>query len=347
MTEVKASAADAQRGRSSPARCCLPGSGAAARPAWRCGTSRWPRWWASRPGRNDQHRPGERGDLDDALALAVACSPPPGCTSRAERRDAVLRAEAEVARLVRSTESTLNRSLLGIDQLLAGLQEALLQQRPSGRRAARSHLGTRLRMVASQNLMVRELCVVSGDGRMVACAHEGHCAWDWPLPPGFVEAVLSQSYATLAVNSPAVSPRQWRACALPGTAAGRRGQSQVVAVAEVPVALMSALVEQAAGIEAVGHLERDNGEPAGGLSTQRQPAGPAPDEPSDRRAGGWQITRHAPMRVDGSEGILASRTTLYPSLIVTVATPLRAVLAPQCPPTPHPTGWRQAASPRC
>jgi len=262
-----------------------------------------------------------------ALALAVALLATTGLHIRAERRDAVLRAEAEVARLVRSTESTLNRSLLGIDQLLAGLQEALLQQRPAAD-APPEATSAPLRMVASQNLMVRELCVVSGDGRMVACAHEGPLRVGLALPAGFVEAVLSQSYATLAVSSPAVSPASGEHVLYLARPLAAGAGRKVVAVAEVPVALMSALVEQAAGIEGLSAtLERDNGELLAAYPPSDSRLGQRlTDPPTAAQVDGKP--RHAPMRVDGSEGILASRTTLYPSLIVTVATPLRAVLAP-------------------
>ncbi len=246
-----------------------------------------------------------------------------GLHLRAERTEAYRRLENDAARIVRGAEAGLNRSLLGVDLLLAGIGDTLAQEGVPERNQRRVLPG--LRALVSQNLMVRELCVLSRQGQELACAHDGPLRTGMVLPSGFVDAVMAQPFPTMALSDPANSRASGEAVLYLARPLLLAKGEKLMVVAEVPAALLSAVMDQAAGLEDLSiSLERTDGRllvtaPLDPTRLGRRLQPPLATSQADG------MPRRASLRTRDAAGMVASRPTLDPSLIVSIGIPTEKV----------------------
>ncbi|WP_374675264.1 ATP-binding protein [Ideonella sp.] len=244
-----------------------------------------------------------------------------------QEREALEQARQRTERFIAGAEATLNRTLLGVDVMLAGT-EALL--RPTAGQTAGPSLDgvqAQLRNVIGQNLLVRDLLLLRADGTVLASAQPDSLRLGLPLPPGFVRDAMALASPQLVISAPLVNfvtAERMIYFARPVEAAPG---TRLLAVAEVPAALVGGLMAQAADIQGlVATLERDDGQllvsvpPHEALVGQRlpQPLGEA------------QATGHAeqaPSRIGGEPALVAVRPVLYRPLLVAASIPLEAALA--------------------
>ena len=243
-----------------------------------------------------------------------------------ERRAAIARGEQVVTQTVAGSESELNRALLALDLQLTSLADVIA---PAWRVAGPLDADAAHRAMAAfkdRQLLFNDAALIDADGHTLAASLPSSDRNGMHLPDGFAARLFAQGVPQLTISDPAISqsttePSVYmaRTVTLPD---GRR----VLAVVEVPMTALAAIIAQAGGNPGLGiTLEREDGQllatvPSGaGLRTHEQ-ASPLSDE---ALRGGPVL---APSRLTGVPAIVAARPTLYRSLRVTVSLPLSDAL---------------------
>jgi signal transduction histidine kinase/CheY-like chemotaxis protein len=243
-----------------------------------------------------------------------------------QQREALDEARQRAERFIAGAEASLNRTLLGVDVMLAGTETLLRPYRLANGSFDVTGTQAQLRSTISQNLLVRDLVLLRDDGTVLAAAQPDSARLGLPLPAGFVSNAMALSSPQLVISPPLVNfvtAERMIYFARPVDVAGLRA----LAVAEVPAALIASLLSQAADIDGlVATLERDDGQllvsvpPHDALVGQRlaQPLGDV--VPSGR-------AEEAPARIGGAPALVAVRPVLYRPLLVAASIPIDAALA--------------------
>jgi signal transduction histidine kinase/CheY-like chemotaxis protein len=244
-----------------------------------------------------------------------------------EERDALEEARQRAERFIAGAEASLNRTLLGVDVMLAGTETLLRPHRlPNGTYDV-TGTQSQLRTTISQNLLVRDLVLLQGDGTVLAAAQPDSARLGLPLPPNFVADAMALPSPQLVISSPLVNFVTTERMIYFARPVELGGGTRVLAVAEVPASLIASLLSQAADIDGlVATLERDDGQllvsvpPHDALIGQRlpQPLGEA------------MPTGHAepaPARIGSMPALVAVRPVLYRPLLVAASIPIEAALA--------------------
>ncbi len=242
------------------------------------------------------------------------------------RQDALSESESEVARFVAGAEAALNRNLLGVDVLLANIDELLGL---SGLMADWIDSPTANRLLhgaAQQNLSVRNVALIDAQGRILASSNALGTDLGLSLPAGFVEEVLGQPVSTLIVSPPVVSFTSSEQVLYMGRTIKLADGSRVLAVAEVPVPLLSSIMVQGADIKGLEvTLERTNGELLA--------SSPPRDELLGRRLlPALEVQRETvrslrmAARLTGQPAMVVTRPILYRDVLIVASIPLDAAL---------------------
>jgi len=228
-----------------------------------------------------------------------------------ERANVLAEGESRVMRFVDGAEAAINRSLLGIDALLAGLADPL---REPLRRDELAAVSPMLRQVLNQNLTLRDVALLSVDGKVLASAQDSSLRVGVGLPAGFLQAAQASSGMTISepvMNTVTAEPALYFARAL------QAGDQRRVLVAEVPVSLVASIVSQSVEIDGLSvTLERADGQllasaPSMQLGrVERRLAMPV--QAASANGQPWR----APGRLDQRPSILAARPTLYPGVLL-------------------------------
>jgi signal transduction histidine kinase/ActR/RegA family two-component response regulator len=240
------------------------------------------------------------------------------------QRDARLETEERVARFASGAEAALNRTMIEIDLLLADMGNLLA---PGGKFEAEAAERV-LRSIVKRNLEYRDLVVVGADGKVLAAAREQTARLGLPLPGRFAQQTLDQTAPMLAISAPAVNfATSERAIyfARPLTLASP--QQRVLAVAEVPVSIITTILAQSVQIPGlVVTLERDNGQLLASVPASNAQLGAPLSTPLPARALDGKPIR-LPGRLDEADSIVAVRPLLYRSLRISAGIPEATALA--------------------
>ncbi len=237
--------------------------------------------------------------------------------------DAILETEGRVARFASGAEAALNRTMIEADLLLADMSD-LLAPRGVFDVGPAEHA---LRGEVKRNLEYRDLVIIDADGHVLAAARAQTARLGLPLPARFVNDTLSQPTPMLTISAPTVNFATSERAIYFARAVTLGPERRVLAVAEVPVSIITTLLAQSVQIPGlVVTLERDDGQllasvPASTAQPGERIAVPLPSQALD----GTPI--HAPGRLDGSASILSVRPLLYRSLRISAAIPLDTALA--------------------
>lgn len=252
------------------------------------------------------------------------------------RADVLAAAEARVTGFATGAESSMNRTLLSFDVLLATSEE-LLGLGTSGRADFDAATAAALlRGVARQNLMLRYVALLDAQGQVLASSAQGTSLPTIELPEGFLEAALAPAVATLSVSQPAVSRASSERVLYVARKLHMGDGTPLLALAQVPTeALVSVLMQGLSSPDMEVTLERARGglilgvEAPQGAVERQQLAASALEEVTfpTNEPGDWQSSA----RLSGMSGMVAARPLIYPELWVTVSLPREAALA----------GWRQ------
>lgn len=242
-----------------------------------------------------------------------------GQIGHSAERAAVREAEA----LARDAETKLNRNLLQLDLLLAGIEHLPGMRGPDV--AAPAALSPMLRAFVDQRLLLRDLVLLDARGQVLAAAHQTTPRLGPGLPPGFLARVRDQPAPELVVAPPAIHPGTGERVIHLARAIGPRGPGRLVALATLPVSELVTLLSPPLPIDGLWiAVETQDGlllasmPPSDSLLGRVRPWNAQPGaEPGHLGAG----------RLDGEPSFAATRSTIYSSVRVTAGIRADAVLA--------------------
>jgi signal transduction histidine kinase/ActR/RegA family two-component response regulator len=243
-----------------------------------------------------------------------------------ERRDALARAGQGVSQTVAGAEAELNRALLALDLQLTSMPDMVASawRAPGRLDAAAAH-----RAMASfkdRQLLFSDAALVDAGGHTLTASLPASDRNGMRLPDGFVARLLAQPVPQLTISDPAISPSTTEPSVYMGRVVALPDGRRALAVMEVPMTALAAIIAQAGGSAGLGiTLERADGVllatvPSGAGLRPHERVAPVSDEALRGQAA------LAPSRLTGVPAIVAVRPTLYRSLRVSVSVPLADAL---------------------
>lgn len=254
--------------------------------------------------------------------VAVAC-----LVSVRGEREAIAQSERLAAQFVGAAETSLNRTFIGVDMLLGGLENSVQGLDPGNGRLDPAQLHTLLEAPAARNQLVQDIAVLDDEGRVIGAASLRTMRLGIALPTGFARSVMDDRTPRMHISQPAfdaVISESALYLARPVRLAGGR---RAMLVAEVPISLVVSALSPAIGVGRLTlTLESDAGIVLASVpSTEARLGqvlrGPVPVSALDG------IARRAPGRLDNAPSIQVARPMLYPSVRIVAGIPIDAVLA--------------------
>jgi signal transduction histidine kinase/CheY-like chemotaxis protein len=243
-----------------------------------------------------------------------------------QAREALDEARQRAERFIAGAEASLNRTLLGIDVMLAGTENLLRPHRLAESQYDVTGTQAQLRTTISQNLLVRDLVLLRDDGSVLAAAQPDSARLGLPLPAGFVANAMALPSPQLVISPPLVNfvtAERMIYFARPVDLGGMR----LLAVAEVPAALIASLMSQAADIDGlVATLERDDGLLLVSVPPHDALVGQLLPQPLGEAVPSGHAER-ALARIGGAPALVAVRPVLYRPLLIAASIPIEAALA--------------------
>ncbi|MBL8328722.1 MAG: response regulator [Rubrivivax sp.] len=250
------------------------------------------------------------------------------------RRDTLQKVSRTTEDLVSGAEVNLNRSLLGLDALLASLPLQLQPALGQDGRLRQDKAQPLLAAAVDRNLIVRSLLLQDQQGEVLAASRPMTVgvALASPSVPG--SAAGDRRFQPMAIGGPTVDPSTSEQVLVLSRIV-RLGDREMSAVATVPLANWATLMAPAGMSQAmVMSLERDDGmlmasAPANmGLAGQLLPGGPLARGRLDGRAAEDQG------RLQRGQALTAARPLLYARLHVAASAPMEQIVV----------DWRKDAS---
>jgi signal transduction histidine kinase/CheY-like chemotaxis protein len=243
-----------------------------------------------------------------------------------ERRDAIAAADKVVTQTALASESGLNRALLALDLQLTSVVDVVA---PAWRGPGKLDPDVAHRAMATfkdRQLLFNDAALVAPDGRTLAASLPSSERNGMRLPAGFAARLLSQGVPQLAISDPAISPSTTEPSVYMARVVTLPDGAPALAVVEVPMTALAAIIGQPGSPELAVTLEREDGQV---LASVPGHPGLRPHDPAaaltDAALRGATVI--APSRLTGADAIVAVRPTLYRSLRVTVSLPLADALA--------------------
>ena len=122
-----------------------------------------------------------------------------------DRAGEIEQGQARLERLVSSAEASANRALLTVDLTLAGMNAVLAEQSRISGQLEPQALQRSLAHTVHQGLLITNLAVLDGQGRLLAAAKSSSARLGLSLPSGFAQQVLSQAVPTMTISEPSLS----------------------------------------------------------------------------------------------------------------------------------------------
>ena len=230
-------------------------------------------------------------------------------------------------RFVSSAEAALNRSLLGVDVLLASMDEILDLSAVRAEWLDPEVTSQRLRSSARQSLMVRYVALIDRQGRVLGSSDAAGAAVAVSLPLGFAESVFEQPLPMLMVSAPAVSFVSAERVLYLARQLRLADGTPLLAVAEMPVGSLAGVLVQGmdiAGLEVT--LERASGQLLLTMPRQEEALARVLTPPlAELDVTGPQWNARA--RLGGEQALVVYRPLMYQDLRIAASVPLHAALA--------------------
>jgi len=242
------------------------------------------------------------------------------------RRAALADSEAQAVRFVSGAETALNRSLLGVDVLLASMDglltlSNLMPEWIDSKSASRLMNGA-----VQQNLLVRHISLLNAKGTVLASSDSNGAEVVLSLPAGFVDEVMAQPVSTLVISAPVVSFVSSEQVLYFARHINLADASKVIAVAEVQQPLLTSIMIQGVDISGLEvTLERGNGQLLASAPALDQFSGKKLAPPLGNRAG-LSEAQHLSARLSGLPAVVLARPILYRDVLITASVPIDAAL---------------------
>ncbi len=244
------------------------------------------------------------------------------------RQAALERAQEQVRQFGSGAETGLNRSLLGVDVLLATVDDLLQLSSQVAERMDPEHASRLMRSGVEQNLLVRYVALLTAKGEVVASSDLSGQQLEVVLPEGFLKQLLVQPVYTVLISAPVRDAQSAEWVMYFGRTSSLADGTRMATVAQVQVPLVGTLLAQGGGNGAMEMtLERSDGQLLVSVPAMEALWGSTlPASLNEVVASGAVVQDHS--RLNGAAALLTVRRTLYRSVWITVAYPLDAVLAP-------------------
>lgn len=247
-------------------------------------------------------------------------------TINRESRAAILASsEGQAARFVSGAEAAVNRSLLGVDVLLASMDTVLGLSDQVREWIEPTKASQIIQNSMRQNLLVSRVALVDETGKTLASSDTNDPTLDLHLPLSFLDEVMNQPVSSLVINAPVENFLSSELVLYMGRHIRLADGSKLIAVAEVPVSRMTTVLIQGADIPGLQTtMERGNGEVLAVaplldrmVRTLSPPLGSLTN---------WDRPQTTAARLSGEQAIVAVRGTLYGGVFITASIPLAAAL---------------------
>lgn len=234
-----------------------------------------------------------------------------------DQRSSLYSAHREVTRAVNNAEASFNRSLLGVDLLLAETGN-LISIRDVPQRVLDDARNVQLlRGLATANLAVRHISVLGPSGAVMVSSDENALRLGIELPDEFLADTLAQAVPVLSISAPTMSfSRSERVLYMARPIMLSTGQRAVV-VAEVSISALTEAISRGVdngGLEIT--LERANGELLASVPLHQERLGNmlSPVLIANMGAERPLVDQHA--RLSDIAALIVARPTLYPGVLV-------------------------------
>ncbi|RUP23641.1 MAG: EAL domain-containing protein [Curvibacter sp.] len=253
------------------------------------------------------------------LALILAASGAAALLVRNLHAVAITDAKSQADRFVAGARTAANRSLLGVDVFLAGLNKMLMQQ------SGLPSFHALIRGTARQNLLLRRVWVLDSQGQVVASSEPAGADEKPEVPPDFFDQAFTPPVSTLTISAPVLSRRSSGRMLLFGRHFSLADGRKLLTVAEVPVDLINTILVQGADIHQLETtLERSNGQLLASTPTLEALNGMTL-QPLLATVTNRQVEA-MPSRIRHKPALVAARPLLYNGLLITASIPMDTVL---------------------
>jgi diguanylate cyclase (GGDEF)-like protein len=243
------------------------------------------------------------------------------------RQDALADSEAQATRFVSGAETAINRTFLGVDVLLASMDDLLQLSKIVSEWIDPVSSNRLMRGAVNQNMLVRHVALVDTQGRVITSSDPSGAHLSLSLPTGFVDESLAQPVSTLIVSAPVVSFASSEQVVYLARWINLADSAKVLAIAEVPITLLTSIMVQGVDISGLEvTLERNDGQLLASVPAREQREVQTRLPALAQQNGAIQTTR-MPARLSGKDAILVARPILYRDLLLTAGIPLDAALA--------------------
>ncbi|MET3442128.1 diguanylate cyclase (GGDEF)-like protein [Variovorax paradoxus] len=241
---------------------------------------------------------------------------------------AISDSESQAVRFVGTSEAALNRSLLAVDTLLAGMGQFLRNSSEDSIAAdiAQPETAQLIETIVRQSLLVRYIAFVNPDGGVIASSDRRGAKLELQMPPGFLKEILNRPGSMLTISTPSVNQATSQQVLYFGRVLRLANGGKVVAVAEVQVSMLTTILAQGANIKGLEvTLEREAGPLLASMPPRDDLAGRAigpalTDQGSDGRP------QRLLARLSGTPAIIVARPTLHRNLLIVAGIPLAVAL---------------------
>jgi signal transduction histidine kinase len=236
-------------------------------------------------------------------------------------RNAALRsADTHVSRLVATAETEINRNLMSVDLILAGLQDVLQPALiPGGFDGEAAHRV--LAALQERQLMIADLTLVDESSGTLTSALAATRRSDIALPAGLLARALSPAARVMQVSEPLIGRASGERSLLLARAVDLPGSPPLVALAEVPSSLLlSVASSREATSGAVLTLERSDGVVLVSQPPDDRVIGRRREPPLNAGLASGEARGRAG-RSDAQPVRLAARPTLYAQLLIAATLP--------------------------
>ncbi len=243
-----------------------------------------------------------------------------------DERAAMKESEGKAQRFVAGAEASLNRTLIGVDLLLADMAEVLMPAANDSAldAAAAAHA---LRSQTNRNMLLRDIALVDSEGTVLAAARPDTARLGLPLSHDFIHDAAMQVASSMRISGPLLNFSSSERALYFARPVSLPGNHRMLVVAEVPLPLIGSILSQSAEIPGLSvSLEREDGELLASLPAIDARLGSRLHMPIDAN---WTdgLAHRLPGRLDEQPSIVVARPTLYRSVLVAASISTEAALA--------------------
>lgn len=238
------------------------------------------------------------------------------------RHDTLVNSAAQVNRFVGGAVAALNRTLLGVDVLLASMGESMALSEQHLDSLDGPAASKTMQTIVGRNLMLRRLALLDAQSQVLASSDSENTPLT--LPPGFVTRVLTPQVSNLTISQPSQHNGSTEHVLFLARHLRLADGTQVVALAEVLVMQFNTIMVQGADISGLEvTLERSDGQLLAGLPAQDKLLGSLLPDPL---LGGLTAPVQRTARLTGQPALVGAQPILYDGALIAASVPLDAAL---------------------